>query len=133
MSRLVAVVAIVLAGVSCARTLPDQDRRIVSIAPDAKLSADVLWKDFQTDAPGATRRYHGHAIIFSGVVTRVDRTGPTPAIFFLQAGDRGILANLLDDTAEAVAKAASVGDRLTLKCFCEGLAGNLVLKSCVKP
>jgi hypothetical protein len=127
------VAAIVLAGVSCARTLPDQDRRILSVVPGAKLSTDVLWKDFQTDGSGAARRYHGQAIIISGVVTRVDHTGSSTAIFFSGTADRGILANLLDDDAAAIAKAATPGDRLTLKCFCEGFDGNVVLKSCVKP
>jgi hypothetical protein len=127
------VAAIVLGGISCARTLPDQDRRIMSVVPGAKLSTDVLWKDFQADGPGATRRYHGQAVIVSGVVTRVDHAGPSATIFFASGKDRGILAHLLDDDAAAIAKSATPGDRLTLKCFCEGLDGNVVLKSCVKP
>ena len=105
----------------------------MSVVPGAKLSTDVLWKDFQADGPGASRRYHGQAIIISGVVTRVDHSGPSTAIFFSGAADRGILANLLDDDAATIAKTATPGDRLSLKCFCEGLDGNVVLKSCVKP
>jgi hypothetical protein len=130
----VPMLAVVLA--SCIRTLPDQDRRIVSAPPDAKMSADVLWKDFDARRGEAVRQYHGRAIVVSGVVGSISKaTAVTPAsIFFKQTpDDHGIVANLLDDQADTILKTASAGDRLTLKCFCEGLAGNLILKSCVKP
>lgn len=136
MSRaLVVAVIVAAAGAGCARTLPDQDRRIVSAAPDARLSADILWKDFQTNASSAARHYHGEAVVISGTVTRIDRSAVASSIFFAQSGERGITANLLDDDAVNVVKAATQGQRLTLKCFCEGTdgAGNIVLKSCVKP
>jgi hypothetical protein len=135
MSRLtVAAAALALAAAwSCTSTLPDQDRRIVSTAPDAKLSVDMLWKDFQANAADASRRYHGRAIVLSGTVTTIATDAASPTILFAQAGDRGVLARLLDDQSAAIVKSATPGQRLTLKCFCEGLDGNVILKSCVKP
>ena len=127
--------ALLIATAGCARTLPDQDRRIVSTAPDARVSADILWKDFQTSRSDAARKYHGAALVVSGNVTAIYQSVIASSIFFGQSGDRGISAHLLDDSAMDVVKAATQGQRLTLKCFCEGLdeTGNVVLKSCVKP
>jgi hypothetical protein len=133
MPRAMAAAAAVILASACARTLPDQDRRIVSVAPDAKLSADMLWKDFQSGTLAANRRYHGRALLVSGVVTRVNTSPTETSLFFAQAADHGIVANLLDDQAAAIAKAAAPGQRVTLKCFCEGFDVNLVLKSCVRP
>lgn len=128
-----ATAAALIVATACARTLPDQDRRIVSVAPDAKLSADMLWKDFQAGTPDANRRYHGRALVVSGIVTRVNTSVTRASLFFAEAADRGILANLLDDQAAAIAKAATPGQRMTLKCFCEGFDVNVILKSCVRP
>jgi tRNA_anti-like len=133
MSRAMAAAAAMVFATACARTLPDQDRRIVSVAPDAKLSADMLWKDFQSGATDANRRYHGRALVVSGVVTRVNTGAKAASVFFAQAADRGVTANLLDDQAAAISKAAAPGQRLTLKCFCEGFDGNVILKSCIRP
>lgn len=130
-----ATLALVIGTAACARTLPDQDRRIVSAAPDARVSADILWKDFQTSRSDAVRKYHGAALVVSGNVTAIYQSAVASSIFFGQSGDHGISARLLDDSATDVVKAATQGQRLTLKCFCEGLddTGNVVLKSCVKP
>lgn len=133
MSRRLAVALAAGLLASCGGTLPDQDRRIVQTAPDVKLSADVFWKDFQVGAPAAARRYHGRAVEFSGVVTRIDQRAGGTAVVFTQANDHGIVANLLDDDAAAIVKAATPGQRLTLKCFCEGFQADIILKSCVKP
>jgi hypothetical protein len=135
MSRLTAAAAtlILVTMWACSSTLPDQDRRIVSTTPDAKLSVDVLWKDFQSNAADAARRYHGRALVITGVVTSITTAPTGPAILFGQAGDHGVLARLLDDQSAAIVKTATPGQRLTLKCFCEGVDVNLILKSCVKP
>ena len=105
----------------------------MAATPEAKLSADVLWKEFQAGIPAAVRRYHGRALVVSGVVTRVTQGAESATVFFAQAGDRGIVANLLDDQAAAIVKSATSGERLTLKCYCEGFAADIILKSCVKP
>jgi hypothetical protein len=130
-----AALALAVTTAACARTLPDQDRRIVSAPVDARVSADILWKDFQTDRSQAGRRYHGAAIVISGNVTTIYQSAVASSIFFGQAGDHGIAAHLLDDGVTAVVRAATQGQRLTLKCFCEGPddTGNVILKSCVKP
>ena len=133
MSRALAAAAALILASACARTLPDQDRRIVSVAPDAKLSAELLWKDFQSGVPDANRRYHGRALVVSGVVTRVNTSGTQASVLFAQSADHGIVANLLDDQAAAIAKVATPGQRMTLKCFCEGFDVDVILKSCVRP
>ena len=117
----------------CVGTLPNQDRRILTTAPAAKLSADVLWKEFRADGSGATRRYHGEALLFTGSVTSVTADGPDRSVFFAEEQTHGIQARLLDDQAATVLAAAQTGGRITLKCFCEGFDGNVVLKSCIKP
>jgi hypothetical protein len=119
--------------VSCAKTLPDQDRRILSAPTDVKLSVDVLWKDFQANAADAGTKYHGRVVVVTGTVTSANADAANPSILFGQSGDKGVLARLLDDQAAATLKTATPGQRLTLKCFCEGLDGNVVLKSCVRP
>ena len=40
-------------------------------------------------------------------------------------------ANLLGDDATAILKVAGVGHRVSLRCFCDGLKGDVILKSCV--
>src|SRR5580704_6589144 len=109
MSRAMAAAAAMIFATACARTLPDQDRRIVSVAPDAKLSADMLWKDFQSGGADTSRRYHGRALVVSGVVTRVNASATQTSLFFAQSSDHGIVANLLDDQAAMIAKAAVPG------------------------
>jgi hypothetical protein len=44
-----------------------------------------------------------------------------------------VQANLLTDTADQVLAGLEPKQRITLKCFCDGLSTNLVLKSCTKP
>ncbi len=128
-----AAMAFAAMAAGCADRLPDQDRRILAAAPQAKLSTDVFWKDYQADRRAADRKYWGKAVEVSGKVSSVS-TDP-PRIIFLQQEQpaAGIEARLLDDRAAATLAAASVGERLTLRCFCEGLTTNVVLKSCIKP
>jgi hypothetical protein len=121
-----------LVGIACADQLPDQDRRITAAAPAEKLSVDVLWKDYQVDAKAADRRYWGKALDVSGKVTAVEKSAPPRLMFELQAPN-GVEARLLDDQAERILAEAVVGERVTLRCFCAGLSGNLILKSCIKP
>jgi hypothetical protein len=118
----------------CARTLPDQDRRIYGAVPVAKMTAADLWKDYQHSAVDANARYWGRAVEVSGPVTNAS-TGTTaqPFVFFKQEGGLGVQANLLDDQAAEILTSASAGRRLTLKCFAAGLVGNVILKSCVRP
>jgi hypothetical protein len=119
---------------ACADKLPEQDRRILEAAPAAKLSTDILWKEYQADRRAADRKYWGRAVEVTGKVTEVVPNPPAPHILFgkdVQPGSAGVEARPLDDQAAATFAAATVGERLTLRCFCEGLAGNVVLKSCI--
>jgi hypothetical protein len=102
--------------VGCVSRLPDQDLRILTAQPSAKLSASDLWKDFQADAGGARSRYFGEAIDVSDRPTAVEPDSPAgPRMVFLQAGERGVVARLLDEKATETLKDAKAGDRLTLR------------------
>jgi tRNA_anti-like len=118
----------------CMDQLPDQDRRILTSTPAAKLSADLLWKEYAADPRAADRRYWGRAVEISGTVTRIDAGDAAHAsIAFEQDAHRGIEAHLLADQAASILSSAVVGQRLTLRCFCAGLVnGSLELKSCVR-
>jgi hypothetical protein len=127
---------IALLGPGCAEHLPDQDLRILTTPPAAKLSSDDLWKDFQKDPAAARAQYFGKAVDVSGRVTSIEADpAKTPNIFFAQPGDRGVRARLLDERAAETARDVKAGDRITLRCFCEGLdeKQDVLLKSCIKP
>jgi hypothetical protein len=116
----------------CANTLPDQDRRITEAHPVEKISVNYLWKQYQADAKAADRKYWGKAVDVTGKVTSVESSAPQRVMFELQAPN-GIEARLLDDQAAAIVEAAVVSERITLRCYCAGLSGNVILKSCIKP
>jgi hypothetical protein len=136
MRRLLPALAALVALTSCANHLPDQDLRILTAQPAAKLSASDLWKDFQADASAAKSRYFGKAVDISDAPTAIEPNAPGGSrMIFLQAAERGVIARLLDDRATATVAEAKAGARLTLRCFCEGLDDNkdLLLKSCIRP
>jgi hypothetical protein len=119
---------------ACVNSLPDQDLRILGAASDAKLSVELLWKEFQANPDQARRAYFGKVLEITGTTTRVGDDVPTDRyVFFAQSGENGVRANLLDEQAAAILAAAKVQPRVTLKCYCQGLDGNLILKSCVVP
>ena len=135
MRRQLPALAALLALASCANHLPDQDLRILTSQPAAKLSASDLWKDFQADAATAKSRYFGKAVDISDSPTAIEPNAPAGSrMIFLQAGERGVVARLLDDRATATLAEAKAGARLTLRCFCEGLDDNrdVLLKSCIR-
>lgn len=122
------------AGAGCADTLPDQDLRILGATPVAKLSADILWQEYQADAEAANRRYWGKAIEVTGTVSTASSDTVDAYVLFSQTAEQaGVRANALDDEGAAIVAAARVGEKLTVKCFCAGLDTNVVLKSCVLP
>ena len=127
---LVSITLLVCSG--CVDRLPEQDRRITVTTAVAKLTAEDLWKDFQQDAAAARQKYWGKAIEISGKPTRTDADGPSSYVFFSQAEPYGVRANLLDDQAASIVADAQSGARIRLKCFCEGIDGNVVLKSCIR-
>ena len=126
------VLATLLLLAACVNRLPDQDLRIRTATPAAKLSAADLWADYQKDPRDADRRYWGRAVEISGPLSSTDVSNPAaPALLFTQAGGRGVRARLLDEDAPAILKSAAVGQRVTLLCFCEGVSGDVILKSCI--
>jgi len=130
------VVTVSLLAAACAEHLPDQDLRILQTPPAAKLSADDLWKDFQKDPAAARRQYFGQAIDVSAKITSFEANpAKMPYIFFGQDGAPGVRARLLDEKAAEIIKDAKPGERITLRCFCEGLNDkqDVLLKSCIKP
>jgi hypothetical protein len=136
MRRASVLVLVIAAGAACVSRLPDQDLRITTAAPAAKLSASDLWKDFQADATAAKGRYFGAAVDVSDAPTAVESQAPGGArVLFAQGGGRAVVGRLLEDLANETLKDAKAGARLTLRCFCEGLdgSGDVVLKSCIRP
>ena len=137
--RLAVVAALLVAATSlagCAEHLPDQDLRILSAQPSAKLSASDLWKDFSAGAAAAKEKYFGRAIDVSDRPTAIETdAAKRPSMFFAQDGERGVRAYLLDERAAEILKESKVGQRLTLRCFCEGSDDkkDVVLKSCIRP
>jgi hypothetical protein len=128
-----AIAAATLAA-ACVNHLPDQDLRILGARPDAKLSVELLWKEFQNDSAMARSRYFGKAVEITGSATRIGTDVPTDRyVFFAQSGELGVRANLLDEEASEIVARTKEDPHITLKCFCEGIDRNLILKSCVKP
>jgi hypothetical protein len=121
-----------LLATACMNRLPDQDLRIRSAVPIAKMTAADLWQDYQRDRAAADGKYWGKPLEISGNVTAADAAGAaSPALFFAQADQRGVRARLLDEDAAAILKVATAGQRITLHCFCEGLQTDVILKSCI--
>jgi hypothetical protein len=119
---------------SCVNHLPDQDLRILATAPTDRLSADILWKDYAADPKKANGQYFGEAIVVTGTATSFGSNAPTDRfILFGQTKDFGVRANLLDEQAGEILERIAKEPRISLKCFCEGLNGHVILKSCVAP
>jgi hypothetical protein len=128
--------ALVLIGVvvvsGCTDRLPDQDLRIIHAAPVERLSAALLWQDFHTVPDQAARNYNGKALVITGDVTRAGTEDTGEAyVYFTQTDTAGVYAALLAEQAPAILAGIQENPRVRLKCFCEGLATNVVLKSCV--
>lgn len=120
---------------ACVDRLPDQDLRILAAAPVERLSATLLWDDYQKDRAAADDRYRGQAIVVTGMVTGVGSGEPGQrfVVFNRTDGPAAVRAHLLDEQATAILAAAKTNPRATLKCFCEGLSEVVVLRSCVNP
>ena len=129
------LVCLTVAGAACVSNLPEQDLRILTAQPYAKLSTSDLWKDFQTDAAAATKKYFGKAIDVSDKPTAIEtEASKGQHFFFFQTAGHGVRAQLLDERAAEILKEAKAGERLTLRCFCQGMDGqDVLLKSCIRP
>lgn len=116
----------------CVDRLPAQDRRILDAVPAAKLTVEDLSRDYQQDRKAADKRYWGKAIEVSGLVasTRDEAMGAA-LIFADKSGTPIVEAGLLDDQAKAILASTADSRRVMLRCYCDGLNGRVMLKSCV--
>lgn len=129
---IVAVAVLSAVAAACTDHLPDQDLRIVDAQPVERLSAALLWQDYQTLREQADRSYKGKAIVVIGEVTGTGTSETGEAhVFFAQTQTAGVYAGLLADQASSILAAVAENPRVRLKCFCEGIDTNVVLKSCV--
>ncbi len=125
-----AVGLLLLAGVACAPSVSDHDNRIFAAAASLKLSVTDLSEAYAADAGAADGRYRGRVVEISGIVGNVTEGSPV----LIMAGTEPVVwASLHEDTAAELLKTATQGQRITLKCFCEGLDRQVHLKSCVAP
>jgi hypothetical protein len=132
MVRIPAVVFATLLAAACTDRLPEQDLRIFETPPVERLSAALLWQDFQTVREQAERNYNGRAIVVIGEVTRAGTEDTGEAyVYFGQTESAGVYARLLAEQASAILAGVQDNPRVRLKCFCEGFETNVVLKSCV--
>jgi len=131
-ARLGALVVGAVVAVGCTDRLPEQDLRILAARPVERMSAAVIWQDFHNVPDQAARTYNGKAVVVIGDVTRAGTEEAGGAyVFFAQTETAGVYASLLADQAETILAAVQENPRVRLKCFCEGLATDVVLKSCV--
>lgn len=117
---------------ACVDRRPDQDGRIASATPVERLSVALLWQDFHDNRTQAERTYSGNALVITGDVTRMGSGEPGQRyVYFARTEGGGIHATLLDEQADAILAAAKKAPRVVLKCFCEGMTTDIVLKSCI--
>ena len=124
---------IVLFGVShaaCGPAVSDHDNRIFATAASLKLSAVDLSAAYLSDAGAANGRYRGRVLEVSGAIKEVH---PGGGLVRLSGAENGPLvdASFHEDVAAEMLKTMANGQRVTLKCFCEGLDQFVLLKSCV--
>ncbi len=115
----------------CGPAVSDHDNRIFATPASIKLSAADLSAAYASDAGAADGRYRGRVLEISGVIDNVNPRGSV----MLAGGENGapVEASLHEDVAAAMIKTLAERQRVTLKCFCEGLSQQVRLKSCVAP
>lgn len=133
------LIVTMLAG-GCVDHLPEQDLRILTTTPAAKMSVALLWKEFAGNATDAGGKYKGQAVEITGDAENFAQTagprGPDSTVQFPQGAAGSVTAHLLGDGASQVQTGLETAKRITLRCFVEGLepgAKVLTLRSCVKP
>lgn len=131
-SSSIATVLFIAAGIACGPAVSDHDNRIFAMPASIKLSAVDLSMAYAADAGEADGRYRGRVMEVSGVVRKVQTA---PAAVTLAGSESGPLveASLHEDMAAGLLKTVADGQRITIKCFCEGLDQHVRLKSCVAP
>jgi hypothetical protein len=132
MKRRFTVTIAVIFGVACGPAVSDHDNRIFATPASVKLSAVDLSSAYSSNAGDADGRYRGRVVEVSGVIDKVHSGGVEVT---LRGADKGpeVEASLHEDVAAEMLKKMADGQRVTLKCFCEGLNQQVRLKSCVAP
>jgi hypothetical protein len=135
MTRLAVRLAIMVAaatGIACGPAVSDHDNRIFATPASAKLSAVDLSAAYSSDQGAADGRYRGRVLEVSGVINKVN---PGGAHLLLAGAEKGppVEASLHEDVAAEILKTLADGQRVTIKCFCEGLSQHVRLKSCAAP
>ena len=132
MRRLLVITIAAASGLACGPAVSDHDNRIFAMPASIKLSAADLSTAYGTDAPAADGRYRGRVLEISGVV---DKLVPGDGAVMLTGGEKSPLveASLHEDVAAEMLKTVAEHQRITFKCFCEGLNQHVRLKSCVAP
>ena len=129
MKRLIVLFAAVC-HFACGPAVSDHDNRIFAIPASVKLSAVDLSTAYASDAGAANDRYRGRVLEVSGVIDKTHTGGPS---LRLAGSEKGpvVEASLHEDVAAEFLKTVAGGQRITIKCFCEGLDQLVRLKSCV--
>ena len=132
MTRLLVVTIAAASGLACGPAVSDHDNRIFATPASIKLSAVDLSTAYGTDAGAADGRYRGRVLEVSGVI---DKANPGGVAVTLRGADKGpgVEVSLHEDVAAEMRKTMADGQRVTIKCFCEGLTQQVRLKSCVAP
>ena len=130
--RLIVVMIAAASALACGPAVSDHDNRIFATPASIKLSAADLSTAYGADAGAADGRYRGHVLEVSGVIDKVPSSGVS---LTLRGADKGPLveASLHEDVAAEMLKTMADGQRVTIKCFCEGLNQHVRLKSCAPP
>ena len=127
---ILAGITMALASAACGPAVSDHDNRIFATPASIKLSAADLSSAYLADPGAADGRYRARVLEVSGVLTEMN---PGSASLILAGGEKGpaVEASLHEDVAATVLKTLANGQRITIKCFCEGLDQRVRLKSCV--
>lgn len=134
---LMAAMMLMAAGLAaCGPAVSDHDNRIFALPASVKLSAVDLSIAYASDAGAADGRYRGRVMEVSGVVSKVQpAVAPATAVIVLKGSEAGPLveASLHEEAAAEMLRTIAEAQRITIKCFCEGLNLHVRLKSCVTP
>jgi hypothetical protein len=130
--RLLATTIAAMLVIGCGPAVSDHDNRIFATPASIKLSAADLSNAYASGAGVADGKYRGHVLEVSGVI---DKVHPGAGMVMLKGAEKGPLveASLHEDVATELLKPMADGQRVMLKCFCEGLNETVRLKSCVAP
>ena len=123
---------LVVSSIACGPAVSDHDNRIFAMSASAKLSAADLSTAYASDPGAADGRYRGRVLEVSGVINKMNSGN---GALLLAGTEKGpfVEASLHEDVAAGMLKTLADGQRVTIKCFCEGLNQHVRLKSCTAP